>query len=1322
MKMKRWLKPLVVAGLLNTFRLTCCAVETCAADQNPYHASIERVLNKLNNADAQRRIAGLERIGLMRAFELVPQTIKQLDDADPAVRREATMTLGLIGNRSALNPLKKALNDSDWTVRQSAANALFNLTGIDAKVDALASEEVRKMQAAAFDTAFAAGFDQQLLAQFEAAAVKLPQLDNRAFNLATSRYAATSSSVDKFYAEGITGGWRDWKANPADKAPWAVLDLGQIQSFEYLLIKLGNKCSLKNACILLSDDGENYTELAAYENSADRMVFEEPLEARFIKVTCTGTNQRGVPMTLSEIEVWNKKPNWNKTPEFREEFYAAEKAARAMERLDVKAAVPLLVEAIRPYESIILKYDYDNETFWGPESLAVVNRSERFYVQAVIRALGRLGGPDAKAALVRLFERNNSWSSYAAQALGDCGDEQTALFLIDQFWKYGVWLERNGSRGSGNGDAIRFMDDSDRGKLAAYDRVPRTWHHLLASLCRLDCWTPEVTQALRKNCAYLVSSVPNIWDGTVSWQKEANQEMTGYLLERAGARREAMNAVYQALKIPGYKVSADFEHRDIFLKLMTQNLYGSEAFKGPYAGPVMISCADASDIPELVKLLDHETGWIRIDASRALLYLNAQEAIDPAIELLTKAPDDLDYGVDGDYTRLSSIYSRQIQMTIDKTKLKPGHGYDEINDPAPRFKEGWIRMLGGLKAERAVPILIDCLNNERNALEIMFAAANALAEISSPAALEALAKADVDHPVSTVRTVAREALWAKNVTPLPRAACPKTEELKQLPVPKGLPKEIVFIKGDLVPINAEQYSQDMSSYSTTDGGPTYRIGRNIYKIRTADPDGSLTALTHFKEGWVADLEVSYDGKRILFSRRGASGKDPFWHVYEMNADGSNLTQITSGPYIDVHPNYMPDGRLVFTTSRTAIRDEYHGYPANGLAVMNHDGSDIHVIGINMGRDAEPVIGEDGKILFTRLELFYSRNKTEWNLLSVFPDGTRAVTLYGPERREFHDNIKGALAMTKPRHRVLRMTQPQPWNGAEILMNTFKGPMIVAGPTRERLLRPKNDYAIATPIKIDDQTLLCSAGKRPPVNPKSAYKNEDKNYDIWAPVDHGLHYMDVNTGKLTLIYNDPETAEFEARALQPHTIPPVGLDLPMTRDDAFTGRMMCNSIYNTRQTYVKQRGKYIRVNEGIPTIVRHNTHNSGIAWRNHGGAVGRIWGTVPVAADGSFALSLPADRLFHFQVLDADFRVVGNEFIWQYTRPSENKSCVGCHEAPGATPDSMKFPLAHRQAPLQLLPQSDDVRYHAKMWFKGWGPDEREERMRVANGINIHGRY
>ena len=84
----------------------------------------------------------------------------------------------------------------------------------------------------------------------------------------------------------------------------------------------------------------------------------------------------------------------------------------------------------------------------------------------------------------------------------------------------------------------------------------------------------------------------------------------------------------------------------------------------------------------------------------------------------------------------------------------------------------------------------------------------------------------------------------------------------------------------------------------------------------------------------------------------------------MKANGSNIRQLTFGPYHNVHPNYLPDGRIVFSSSRMGTRDEYHGYPACGISVMNNDGSDFHVVGFNLGLDAEPVVATDGKILFT----------------------------------------------------------------------------------------------------------------------------------------------------------------------------------------------------------------------------------------------------------------------------------------------------------------------------------------------------------------------
>jgi len=50
--------------------------------------------------------------------------------------------------------------------------------------------------------------------------------------------------------------------------------------------------------------------------------------------------------------------------------------------------------------------------------------------------------------------------------------------------------------------------------------------------------------------------------------------------------------------------------------------------------------------------------------------------------------------------------------------------------------------------------------------------------------------------------------------------------------------------------------------------------------------------------------------------------------------------------------------------------------------MNPDGSDINTIGFNLGGDRDPAVMEDGRIVFSRVDLFYSRLKTA--IVPIFP--------------------------------------------------------------------------------------------------------------------------------------------------------------------------------------------------------------------------------------------------------------------------------------------------------------------------------------------------
>ena len=76
----------------------------------------------------------------------------------------------------------------------------------------------------------------------------------------------------------------------------------------------------------------------------------------------------------------------------------------------------------------------------------------------------------------------------------------------------------------------------------------------------------------------------------------------------------------------------------------------------------------------------------------------------------------------------------------------------------------------------------------------------------------------------------------------------------------------------------------------------------------------MTTLLEPPEAVARDLEVGFDGRKLLFAMR-ANEMEPY-HIHEMNADGTDLVQLTFGREVsDVDPAYLPDGRIVFASTR-----------------------------------------------------------------------------------------------------------------------------------------------------------------------------------------------------------------------------------------------------------------------------------------------------------------------------------------------------------------------------------------------------------------------
>ena len=94
----------------------------------------------------------------------------------------------------------------------------------------------------------------------------------------------------------------------------------------------------------------------------------------------------------------------------------------------------------------------------------------------------------------------------------------------------------------------------------------------------------------------------------------------------------------------------------------------------------------------------------------------------------------------------------------------------------------------------------------------------------------------------------------------------------------------------------------------------FRGGSAVKVFLCENGKKEVKTLLDLPKGVARDIEVSFDGRKILFSMRHDGADD--YHIYEMNADGTGLKQLTFAPGVsDIDPIYLPDGRILFASTR-----------------------------------------------------------------------------------------------------------------------------------------------------------------------------------------------------------------------------------------------------------------------------------------------------------------------------------------------------------------------------------------------------------------------
>jgi hypothetical protein len=219
--------------------------------------------------------------------------------------------------------------------------------------------------------------------------------------------------------------------------------------------------------------------------------------------------------------------------------------------------------------------------------------------------------------------------------------------------------------------------------------------------------------------------------------------------------------------------------------------------------------------------------------------------------------------------------------------------------------------------------------------------------------------------------------------------------------------------------------------NSTLGNPTDSVvtgtGGDLYIRDRSSPNGqdqNVTATYTGGQGDVSDLEVSYDGTKLLFTMRcptastatlanGQPACTGRWSIYQYDVGNRGMSRIDcSAPRLgdDVDPAYLPDGRIVFVSNRQAGRaqmsafdnsgnrstytylDEYERERVTTLHVMDADGGNCRQISYNQSHDRNPTVLMDGRIMYSRWDHVGGRN--QFSIFKVNPDGTDLFVMYG----------------------------------------------------------------------------------------------------------------------------------------------------------------------------------------------------------------------------------------------------------------------------------------------------------------------------------------
>lgn len=395
-------------------------------------------------------------------------------------------------------------------------------------------------------------------------------------------------------------------------------------------------------------------------------------------------------------------------------------------------------------------------------------------------------------------------------------------------------------------------------------------------------------------------------------------------------------------------------------------------------------------------------------------------------------------------------------------------------------------------------------------------------------------------------------------------------------------------------------------------------------------------------------------------------------------------------------------------------DENFNEPASVLHVMEADGTDLHQVSFNQSHDYYPTVLDNGQVLFSRWDR--AGNVNGIHLYRMNPDGSALELLYGAESHATGTN--GAVVQFVNAHetfdgRVMAIMRPftHPDLGGDVVIidtNTYvenaqpnaanpgmTGPAQTSATlnnvTTDLAPSPGGRFSSAFPLwdgtdRVFASWSNCRVVVAMVITACTPENLADPNV-VPAPPLYGIWMYDpANQTQLPIVIGEESVFIADVVAAQPRSTPPVIIDL----DDGGGGNpdwiaenvgvINIRSVYDIDgvdtappsiaeladpavATAAERPARFVRLVKAVSIpdedLVDLDDTAFGPDVRQ---GMREIVGYAPVEPDGSVRIKVPANVALAISVLDANGRrISARHQNWVQVRPGQELRCNGCHD-------------------------------------------------------------